>query len=270
MRPPLIDLPERAVHLWVAFPDEWTAPSPIAAARGILDDGEMARMERFRFPRHRHLFLVSHLLVRSALSRYADLPPGAWRFITGENGKPFVDPATAPFALSFSLSHTAGLAVVGVARKSAIGVDAEQAGRGVDAAGLSRRFFSPEEVGALENLPPGRLGEQFPLYWTLKEAYIKALGLGLSHPLDSFAFRLNGQRPFRIDLSAADPQDPRQWRFALIEPRASYVVAFSAASHQEEPLECTCYQALSPDEAAPLKAVPLGLSAGVTLSAACG
>lgn len=268
MRLPLSDLSEGDIHLWAAFPEEWAAPSQIAYARTILDGEEIARMERFHFPEHRHLFLVSHLLVRTALSHYSDLPPGAWRFMNDKNGKPLIDPATDAVSLSFSLAHTAGLAVVGVTRKSDLGVDVEQAGRRVDAARLSRRFFSPEEAAALERLPPGLLEEQFPLYWTLKEAYIKALGLGFSQPLDSFAFRLTGEIPYRIDFSAVDPRDPRKWRFALIQPRRSYVAAVCAASAQHEPLEIRCYHAFPSGESAPLIHAPLGLSennGGITI-----
>ena len=268
MRCPLSNLPEGDVHLWVAFPDEWAAPSQIASACDILNGDEIARMERFLFPEHRHLFLVSHFLVRTALSHYWDLPPGAWRFMNDVNGRPLIDPVAEPVSLSFSLAHTAGMAVVGVARGSEIGVDVEQTGRRVDAAGLSRRFFSPEEVAALENLPSGRMEEQFPLYWTLKEAYIKALGLGLSHPLDSFAFHLTGESPYRIDFSAVDPQDPEKWRFALIEPRRPYVTAVCTASIRHKPFELRCYHAFSSGESAPLSIAPLGLSAGVVCAPA--
>ncbi len=257
------NLPEGDVDLWVAFPDDWAAPFQIASARDILDSGEIARMERFHFPEHRHLFLVSHLLVRTALSHYAALPPEAWRFTNNKKGKPLIDPASTPDSLSFSLAHTAGLAVVGVARGIDIGVDCEAAGRRVDAEGVSRRFFSPEEAAALESLPPGGLEEQFPLYWTLKEAYIKALGLGLSHPLDSFSFQLTGGRPCRIDFSAIDPQDADKWRFALIEPRQRHVTAVCAASIRHEPVVLRCYRAFPSGGSTPLSAGPLGLSAGV-------
>jgi 4'-phosphopantetheinyl transferase len=263
MRSPLSTLPERDIHLWVAFPDEWAAPSQIAAARDILAPDEIVRMERFRFPEHRHLFAVSHLLVRTALSYYSDLPPCAWRFVNDENGKPRIDPVLETVSLTFSLAHTKGLAVVGVTRGTVIGVDVERTGRRVDAAGLSRRFFSPEEAAALENLPPDRLREQFPLYWTLKEAYIKALGLGFSHPLDSFAFRLTGERPHRIDFFAAEPQDPKKWRFALIEPRRPYVTALCTASLQDKPFTLRCYHASPSGGPAPLSIAQLGLSAGI-------
>ncbi len=268
MSVPPNDMPEGDVHLWVAFPDEWKDPSLIASAIDILDDEEIARMGRFHFPEHRHLFLVSHLLVRRALSHYADLPPGAWRFKNDEKGRPLIDPAIEPVSLSFNLAHTAGLAVVGVTRGGEVGVDAERIGRSVKAAKLSRRFFSPEEAAALETLPPGRLEELFPLYWTLKEAYIKALGFGLSHPLDSFAFRLTGELPHRIDFSAADPQDPERWRFALIEPRRPYVAALCVASIQNKPCELRCCHAFPSSETATLSCAPLGLSAGVVYAPA--
>ena len=198
-------------------------------------------MEKFHFPEHRRLYLVSHLLLRTTLSRYSSILPNAWRFVTNDHGKPRHDPDTGSIPLCFSLSHTGGISVVGVTREGEIGVDVEQARRSVDAAELSRRFFSPEENAALEELPPGRLQAQFPLYWTLKEAYIKALGRGLSHPLDSFSFRLMGERPHRIGFSAEESQRPQKWRFALIAPRPQSVVAMCVASAEDKVIELRSY-----------------------------
>ena len=262
----LLDLPDGVVHLWFAFPDEWEDPALMGSARHLLGEEEMNRMEKFHFPEHRHSYLVSHLLLRTTLSRYSELLPKSWRFIHNDHGKPRLDPGLGATPLCFSLSHTKGISVVGVTRGREIGVDVEQAERSVRAAELSRRFFSPEENAALEKLPPGRLQEQFPLYWTLKEAYIKALGRGLSHPLDSFSFRLTGERPHRIDFSAAETQAPDAWRFALIAPRPRSVVALCVASAKDQAIELSCALALPSGETEPLKGVPLGLSAGVVYS----
>jgi 4'-phosphopantetheinyl transferase len=259
----LFDLPDRGVHLWYAFPDEWKDPVLIAAARRLLGDEEIARMDRFHFSEHRHLYLVSHLLLRTTLSRYSNLPPNAWRFTNNAFGRPRLDPNAASMPLCFSLSHTKGLAVVGVTKRREIGADVEQAVRSVNAAELSRRFFSPKETAALEMLAPGLLQEQFFLYWTLKEAYIKALGRGLSHPLDSFSFRLTGRRPHRIGFSADEPQNPEKWRFVLIAPRPQSVAALCVASVEEEAIELTCRRALPSGEAESLNGVLLGLSPGV-------
>jgi 4'-phosphopantetheinyl transferase len=236
----LLDLPDGDVHLWFAFPDEWKDPTLIESARHLLGDKEMTRMEKFHFPEHRHLYLVSHLLLRRTLSRYSELHPNTWRFINNDHGKPRLDPDAG-----------------------SIGADVEHAGRSVRAAELSRRFFSPQETAALEKLPHGRLQEQFFLYWTLKEAYIKALGRGLSHPLDSFSFRLTGDSPHRIRFSAEEPQDPEKWRFALIAPRPQSVAAMCVASAKDKAIELSCSLALPSGETKPLNGALLGLSAGV-------
>jgi 4'-phosphopantetheinyl transferase len=262
-RHPVFELAEGEVHLWFACPDEWDDPILIASARDILDAGEIARMERLHFPAHRQLLLVSHVLLRTTLSRYADLRPAAWRFINNDQGKPRIDPAAGAVGLSFSLAHTAGLAVVGVARGCDVGVDVESMDRHVHARRLIGRFFSPEEAAVLEKLPAELLREQFPLYWTLKEAYIKALGRGLSHPLDSFTFRLTGGGPRRIGFSTADPPGPEQWRFALLEPRPRSIAAVCAACAPESAVRLRCYRAVFPGEAMPLACTPVGLSVGV-------
>ena len=262
----MLDLPDGGVHLWFAFPDEWEDPTLIESARHLLGDEEMTRMERFHFPEHRHLYLVSHLLLRTTLSRYSDLLPKSWRFVNNDHGKPRLDPDLGSNPLCFSLSHTKGLSVVGVTREGEIGVDVEQAGRPVNAVELSRRFFSPGETAALEKVPPGRLQAQFLFFWTLKEAYIKALGRGLSHPLDSFSFRLTGERPYRIGFSAEEPQNPEKWRFALIAPRSQSVAAVCVTSAGDKAIELSCTLALPSGETEPLKGAPLGLSAGVVMN----
>ena len=259
----MLDFPDGGVHLWFAFPDEWKDPTLIESARHLLGDEELTRMEKFHFPEHRRLYLVSHLLLRTTLSRYSHFLPKSWRFVTNDHGKPRLDPDAGSIPLCFSLSHTKGLSVVGVTREGEIGVDVEQARRSVNAAELSRRFFSPEENAALEELPPSRLQAQFPLYWTLKEAYIKALGRGLSHPLDSFSFRLMGERPYRIGFSAEEPQEPEGWRFALIAPRPQSVAALCVAAAEDKVIELRCYLTLPSGETEPLKGAPFGLSAGV-------
>jgi hypothetical protein len=135
--------------------------------------------------------------------------------------------------------------------------------RAVKARGLINRFFSPEEAAELGKLPPGRLQDHFFLYWTLTEAYIKALGRGLSHPLDSFGFHLAGARPYRIGFSGTDLPVSGGLRFALIEPLPSYVAAVSVLSARPGPVLLRCYQAVLPGGAVPLIREPIGLSAGI-------
>jgi 4'-phosphopantetheinyl transferase len=259
-------LSESEIHLWFAFPFENGDPQMPASAGPVLDDGEEARMKRLHSPAGRRLFAESHTLVRRALSRYSEIPPRGWRFVENAHGKPRIDPDLASPLLSFSLAHTKGLAVVAVTGGANVGVDVERADRCVDAARLSSRFFSPEEAAAIQELSSDRLRERFSLYWTLKESYIKARGLGLSLPLDSFSFRLAGAIPFRIGFSGNNSDGPGEWRFALLRPLPQYVAAIGVSSARPDPIRIRCFHTLPSGEISPLNIEFVGSSPGVEIS----
>ena len=157
-----LDLPDGVVHLWFAFPDEWEDPALMGSARHLLGEEEMNRMEKFHFPEHRHSYLVSHLLLRTTLSRYSELLPKSLRFIQNGHGKPRLDPGLGATPLCFSLSHTKGISVVGVTRGREIGVDVEQAGRPVRAVELSRRFSPRRRTPRWKNCRPAFCRSNFP------------------------------------------------------------------------------------------------------------
>ncbi len=260
----MFDLSENEVHIWFASPGEADDFALADPARRILDAGEIARMERRHFPKDQRLFLASHLLVRMVLSHYTGLPPEAWRFIRNDHGKPAIDPAMASPRLHFSLAHTAGLAAVAVTASHELGVDLERTDRRVDAQGLIRRFFPPEEIAELETAPPDLLRDRFFRHWTLKEAYLKALGRGLSLSLQTIGFQLSEGRPCRIAVSGGDQPDAGGWRFALIEPRPSYIAALSITCETDTAMTLRCFQAVPLREVAPLASRPLGFSPGLS------
>jgi 4'-phosphopantetheinyl transferase len=258
----VVELPEGEVQLWFAYPDEWEVQALIEAARAVLDAEEIARSERFHLPKHRRLFLASRLLLRMTLSRYADVPPRAWRFVTNEHGKPRVAPAAGLPALSFNIAHAAGVAVAAVTNGRDVGVDVENGERRVQARRLVDRFFAPAEAAELGKLSYAEIRRRFFLTWTLKEAYTKALGTGFAQPFDSFSFRLTKKKPHRIVFSAAPPQDPQKWRFAVVEPRPRSVGAVCVAADGLESIRLRCYETLPAGGSAPFLCAPLGLSAG--------
>ena len=221
-------------------------------------------MRRLHSPGSRRLFQESHSLVRRALSRYSNIPPGKWRYVKNAHGKPRIDPKLGSVPLSFSLSHTKGLAVVAVTAGADVGVDVESMDRRVDAAKISGRFFSPEESVPLQKCRPGRLREHFFRYWTLKECYMKARGLGLSLPLDSFSFRLAEGLPHRIVFSEKDLRNSEDWRFALIRT-LRYVVAIAVKTGRPGPLRIRCFQLMPGEKAIPLKVERVGLSPGMEI-----
>jgi 4'-phosphopantetheinyl transferase len=213
------------VHVWHVAPELIEDSALLRRCDAILSAEERARHARFVFPAHQHLYLVAHALVRTALSQYAPVEPEAWTFRIGPHGRPEVaGPAGVP-PLRFNLSHTAGLIAVAVMLEADLGIDVE----GIDARAsrleIAGRYFSPAETADLHLLPAERQPRAFVEYWTLKEAYIKATGLGLSMPLTSFAFTLGD--PPSISFRSPDHGDPSAWHFARLDLSPNHLAALA-------------------------------------------
>jgi 4'-phosphopantetheinyl transferase len=194
-----IDLNE--IHLWVAHLDVITDQRLLAEYRSLLSEEESQKQARFRFERDRHRYLVTRAMVRRVLSKYAEVEPSEWRFSANEYGKPAIAAElTVARGIDFNMSHTEGLVVLGITRRRMIGVDVENIhDRQVDLR-VADRYFSPRERSALRALAPEQQLRRFFEYWTLKESYIKARGLGLSIPLDRFAFDLEDSAQIRLSV----------------------------------------------------------------------
>jgi 4'-phosphopantetheinyl transferase len=213
-----------AVDVWLCVPEDVRDPARLEACEALLDAAERSRSARFHFDRHRNRFLVSHALVRMSLSRYEDVAPEAWRFREVGRGRPEVaEPATAA-SLRFNLSHTDGLAACAVAQRNDLGLDVEAAARVTRHLAVAERFFSRREAAELRGLPESRQAARFLDYWTLKEAYIKARGLGLGLPLDAFTFRV-GDGPPRIEFERDLEDDADDWQFFLTSPTSHHRLA---------------------------------------------
>jgi 4'-phosphopantetheinyl transferase len=214
------------LHVWLCDVDQVRDQRTLDTLAGWLDATETRRWSRFLAERDRHLFLVAHALVRRTLSLYADVPPAAWRFALGPHGRPEITSETAGGSLRFNLSHTRGLAAVLVHPEIDCGVDVEARQRKVDYLSVSRRVFSDTERKAMLELPEAEQKDRFFQYWTLKESYIKARGMGLSLPLEKFAFGVEG--PIRIDIDASLDDDPEDWQFETEMPTPEHQLSVAA------------------------------------------
>jgi 4'-phosphopantetheinyl transferase len=224
---------DEEVHVWLTRPDDVGDSEHLAACHAMLSDEERGRLARFRRESDRRGFLAAHALVRSALSRYAEVPPEGWSFAANHWGRPEIaGPGAAP-ALRFSLSHTSGLTAVAVALDRDCGVDVEAFDRRGDPLKLARRVLSPKEIADLEERVPGTRRDCFLAYWTLKEAYVKARGLGLSLPLREFSFSLAGER-IRIEFATPGDDVASSWQFASLRPTPRHVLAI-AVRHGDGP-----------------------------------
>lgn len=212
------------IHVWTARPEEFRSEAALTRYRGWLSDEERVRADRYLRADDRHLFLIAHALLRYALTQYGDEPPGAWQFTTQEYGRPQL--ASAP-RLGFSLSHTPGLVACVVSDELDCGVDVEGLGRVADPRGLARRYFSSVENAVLDLVRDDEVDARFVELWTLKEAYVKARGLGLELPLDRFACARGGGGDISATFDAPIEDRPEEWQFAQIRPTSQHVLALA-------------------------------------------
>jgi len=214
----------------------------------LLDETETTAARRFVFARHRLQYIAAHVLTRVALGVAASVAPAAWRWTAGPHGKPAAWLGGAPAAVSFNLSHAEGIVGVAVlARADAdVGFDIEPFDRTVDL-GVADRYFRPEEVAWLAGLPAVERPRGFMRLWTLKEAFIKATGEGLSRDLASFWFETT---PPRLHFATAGTAAHGDWHFEQRVLDGDFVAAAGARAAAGEPAE----QAWTEIDAAALQA----------------
>jgi 4'-phosphopantetheinyl transferase len=215
---PSLALPENAVHVWYARLPKTLAelevhPGRAASYRALLASEEHARLDRFVQQKDRCQYLLGKVLVRTTLSRYLPCAPEQWAFATNRFGKPVLANSPEQPAPRFNLAHTEGLAACVVARDFDVGIDVENLGRSTNL-DIARRYFAPAEVAYLEERPESEQHRVFFVFWTLKEAYVKARGMGLSLPLEQFAFDISDQTP-SIAFDPTMREDPTHWQFFL-------------------------------------------------------
>jgi 4'-phosphopantetheinyl transferase len=230
---------EFGLQLWLAYPGDLADPAVEEACAALLDDAERARAARFRFARHRLEFVATHALTRVALSHAQPLPPHEWSFSVNKYGKPSPIPECG---LRFNQSNSLELAVCLIARPiagivanpraavaeggPAVGVDVESLARAKEIVPLAPRVFSAAERTQLDAMPDAQRPNRALSLWTLKEAYIKARGMGLSLPLDGISFlfdgpevtRLeNGPQAIRLEVAPGVDDEPKRWRFCRFD-----------------------------------------------------
>ncbi len=212
---------------WLAVDDR--PLRELAEFLALLDASEQARAARFHFEHDRRSYILAHALTRLLLSSRSNLPPQAWRFQTGRYGKPQIAVDGEAAMLRFNLSHTRGMVAVAVARGWDVGIDVERIENGRLSPDLATKTFAPAEAEYLSQLPLGAQTEAALTLWTLKEAYIKSTGLGLSCPLDAFAFTLD---PLGIRFMPPVIDDPASWLFRTLKPSLHFVLALAVRSAQ--------------------------------------
>lgn len=171
------------VHVWhtsLRF-----AESQLSRLRALLSPEEHARAERYAFEDARVRFIAAHGILRTIVGRYVNERPEALRFSSGRHGKPsLAGPRSTVGNVRFNLTHSHDSALIALARNREVGIDLERIRDNVESLGLAERFFSHSEFECLRHLPGDQANRLFFTLWTSKEAYLKAIGTGLSLGLD--------------------------------------------------------------------------------------
>jgi 4'-phosphopantetheinyl transferase len=221
------------IDIWLTYYDEIVDDRHLAGLRSLLSHEERAREGCFYFAEDRKRYLVTRAMVRMVLSRYAQTAPEHWAFSKNAYGRPaiadaIVDADVQARGLSFNLSHTRGLIALAVTRGRELGIDVENIAARAASLDVAEHFFSRAEVAELSCVAPDRQQDRFFEYWTLKESYIKARGIGLSLPLDGFSFEFPQQSAvsIRIDPRLQDHAD--RWSFWQYRPTPDYLMAICA------------------------------------------
>lgn len=225
----LTQLNEEA-HVWFVRPDFIQNKTTLDVYMRMLSEQERKQCQRFRFSEDRHHYLVSHALVRSMLSRYLEVSPDELVFSRSDHGRPEVaNPGLPP--IRFNLSHTKGLAACVVTLSCECGIDLEKIYARHNPIGVAKRMFSSSEYEYMQGLSGRKQLEYFFTRWTLREAYVKARGIGISFPTRKLNFNIESSNDITIEFQAGIQDNNDDWQFQLLPLSEEHITAVAIRRH---------------------------------------
>lgn len=216
------DLSEHSVHVW-AIPI-WAPNEVTTRFERLLAFDERERVAQFRLSHLQRSFVLARGALRLLLGRYLDVAASDIQFRYGSNGKPILAP---PARISFNVSHSGALALYAFMIDSQVGIDVEQIRPLSDMHEIASRFFCKQEAAELSSLPVDQHEQAFFSCWTRKEAYIKAIGDGLSASLDDFRVTLRPGEPASLLHIANDVKAARAWTMHDLALGSQYAAALA-------------------------------------------
>jgi 4'-phosphopantetheinyl transferase len=223
-----IELPENEVHLWRVDLAS-VAPSE-HKWKQILSEDERARAVRFHFSRDREYFTATRALLRTILGGYSAGDPKQLVFRYSDKDKPSLS-AESGDSVEFNVSHSGTTALLAFARGRAIGVDIEHVRDDFDPVAIARRFFSIQEQEQLADLTPSERYRGFFRCWTRKEAYLKAVGVGLALPLDQFDVSLEPEDKNALLATRPNRAEAALWALQEVPAGDASIAALCVQGH---------------------------------------
>ncbi len=228
----------KTVHVWVL---DSSAIASVMMDEYVpwLTPAELQRYERLHLTRHKRKFLIGQIMLRTILSSYENKLPGEWVFETNGYGKPKIATNVTSDSLHFNVSHSGDFYAAAVSRHELTGIDVELVTRERCIKQIADRHFSKTEVDNLLTLPEKYQLDRFYSLWTLKEAYIKARGMGLAIPLRDFGFDFKEEDDSFLDFWVAGTlnDDASRWQFWQFAPVNNYRISLSVSTASDNQLE---------------------------------
>ncbi|GJM06900.1 MAG: phosphopantetheine-protein transferase [marine bacterium B5-7] len=218
--PENLNLSDDALHVW-HLPMQLD-PEFVVANWALLNEHELARAKRFYFEKDRQKYALAHGGMRCVLARYLDCHPKEMTFTFNEHNKPGLQDQQ----VQFNLSHTDDVAVLAVTRSCLVGVDIEKIDDKRANLDIAKRFFSTREYEQLRGLPDDKFARGFFNVWTRKEAFVKAIGLGLSYSLDQFSVSLEDDNAKLTELMKM-PEALDEWHMGCFSPAEGVLGAWA-------------------------------------------
>jgi 4'-phosphopantetheinyl transferase len=221
--PKFLPLGPNEIHVWrigLVWPDVVESRLKIC-----LTDEELHRAAGFHFPHDRRRFILCRAVLRRLLASYLGVRAVLIRFLSSPYGKPFIRGEERPDGIRFNCSHSGDFGLVVISRRGELGCDVEQHRQLEDAEDLAATCFSASEIKEMNALPQSLKMTGFFNCWTRKEAFVKAIGVGLSFPLNRFSVSLiPGQAATLLNV-AEDPEAFNRWKMASLEVGPNYSAA---------------------------------------------
>jgi 4'-phosphopantetheinyl transferase len=245
--PPLLKIDRGEVHLWYGFVEDFVDAAELVGSRALMNPSERTRSDGFHFDVDRNRFVAARGALRRILSRYAPVAPERWQFGMNAFGRPHISgPLADADGLTFNLSHTARMIVVAVGRHCRLGVDAETTAQPPVGLEIADRFFAADEARDLRAQPAHLRQRRFMEYWTLKEAYTKARGEGLSVPLHQFGFVMGEHGGVELWIDACQPDVAQRWQVFQYWLNEQDVVSICAEPVSEAQVDVTVREVTPP------------------------
>lgn len=214
------------LHVWCAAVD--VSEDLAEELLGTLADDERQRAARYLSDPHRRRFIACRAAQRMILATYTGASAQEIEFVYSPLGKPALAASGSAAGLEFNVSNSGDMALFAMARNRQLGVDVERIRDNLDHDGLSQRFFAAGERDKLRHLPEELRLQGFFDCWTRKEAFLKAIGKGLTYPLDRAVVAIGPQEPCRLLSLDGDETAAAAWSLLALHPAPGYTAAIAA------------------------------------------